>query len=51
MSGSNAFNLIDGIDGLAAGASALPRFPVLVFSIMMGRESVTTLTPAICWAR
>lgn len=43
---TNAFNLIDGIDGLAAGASAFALLSVLVFSIMMGREAVT-LTSAI----
>lgn len=43
---TNAFNLIDGIDGLAAGASAFALLSVLVFSIVMGREAVT-LTSAI----
>lgn len=43
---TNAFNLIDGIDGLAAGASTFALLSVLFFSITMGRESVT-LTTAI----
>lgn len=38
---TNAFNLIDGIDGLAAGASAFALLSILFFSISMGREAVT----------
>jgi UDP-GlcNAc:undecaprenyl-phosphate/decaprenyl-phosphate GlcNAc-1-phosphate transferase len=43
---TNAFNLIDGIDGLAAGASAFALLSVLFFSLTTGKEAVT-LTSAI----
>ncbi len=43
---TNAFNLIDGIDGLAAGASAFALLSILFFSLTMGRETVT-LTSAV----
>ena len=43
---TNAFNLIDGIDGLAAGASAFALISILFFSVAGGNSAVS-LTSAI----
>jgi UDP-GlcNAc:undecaprenyl-phosphate GlcNAc-1-phosphate transferase len=40
---TNAFNLIDGIDGLAAGAGLFASLVVLVVSLMMGHPHVTVV--------
>jgi UDP-GlcNAc:undecaprenyl-phosphate GlcNAc-1-phosphate transferase len=41
---SNAFNLIDGMDGLAAGAALFATIVMLVVSFMQGNVAVTVLT-------
>ena len=41
---TNAFNLIDGIDGLAAGASIFALFSILVFSIAQGNPEISLLS-------
>lgn len=40
---TNAFNLIDGIDGLAAGASVFALLSILVFSIAQGNPEISLL--------
>lgn len=40
---TNAFNLIDGIDGLAAGASVFALFSILVFSIAQGNPEISLI--------
>jgi UDP-GlcNAc:undecaprenyl-phosphate GlcNAc-1-phosphate transferase len=40
---TNAFNLIDGIDGLAAGAGLFASLVVLAVSLMMGHPHVTVV--------
>lgn len=40
---TNAFNLIDGIDGLAAGSGLFSSLVVLVVSLMMGHSHVTVI--------
>jgi UDP-GlcNAc:undecaprenyl-phosphate GlcNAc-1-phosphate transferase len=40
---TNAFNLIDGIDGLAAGAGLFSSLVVLVVSLMLGHPHVTAV--------
>lgn len=40
---TNAFNLIDGIDGLAAGASVFALLSILIFSIAQGNPEVSLL--------
>ena len=40
---TNAFNLIDGIDGLAAGAGLFASLVVLVVSLMLGHAHVTVV--------
>ena len=44
---SNAFNLIDGIDGLAAGAALFAALVMLVVSLVVGNVHVTILTLAL----
>jgi UDP-GlcNAc:undecaprenyl-phosphate GlcNAc-1-phosphate transferase len=41
---TNAFNLIDGIDGLAAGASAFALLPLFICSMMQGHPEVSLLS-------
>jgi UDP-GlcNAc:undecaprenyl-phosphate/decaprenyl-phosphate GlcNAc-1-phosphate transferase len=41
---SNAFNLIDGLDGLAAGAALFATLVMLVVSFLQGNSAVTVLT-------
>ncbi|HWQ35559.1 MAG TPA: MraY family glycosyltransferase [Blastocatellia bacterium] len=38
---TNAFNLIDGIDGLAAGASVFALLSILIFSIAQGNPEIS----------
>ncbi len=40
---TNAFNLIDGIDGLAAGASVFALLSILVFSIAQGNPEISLI--------
>ncbi len=41
---TNAFNLIDGIDGLAAGASIFALLSILIFSIAQGDPEISLLS-------
>lgn len=41
---TNAFNLIDGIDGLAAGASIFALLSILIFSIAQGNPEISLLS-------
>ena len=41
---TNAFNLIDGIDGLAAGASIFAFLSILIFSIAQGHPEISLLS-------
>jgi UDP-GlcNAc:undecaprenyl-phosphate/decaprenyl-phosphate GlcNAc-1-phosphate transferase len=41
---TNAFNLIDGIDGLAAGASVFALLSILVFSIAQGSPEISLVS-------
>lgn len=41
---TNAFNLIDGIDGLAAGASVFALLSILVFSIAQGNIEISLIS-------
>jgi UDP-GlcNAc:undecaprenyl-phosphate/decaprenyl-phosphate GlcNAc-1-phosphate transferase len=41
---TNAFNLIDGIDGLAAGASVFALLSILVFSIAQGNPEISLIS-------
>jgi UDP-GlcNAc:undecaprenyl-phosphate GlcNAc-1-phosphate transferase len=45
---SNAFNLIDGMDGLGAGASLFAAVVVLVVSLMLGHPLVTVVAVVLC---
>jgi UDP-GlcNAc:undecaprenyl-phosphate/decaprenyl-phosphate GlcNAc-1-phosphate transferase len=47
---TNAFNLIDGIDGLAAGASVFALLSILVFSIAQGNPEISLLSVALVGA-
>lgn len=47
---SNAFNLIDGMDGLAAGAGLFATLVMLVVSFVQGNVAVTILTLALTGA-
>jgi len=47
---SNAFNLIDGVDGLAAGAALFASLVILVVSLMLGHPLVTVVTLALSGA-
>ena len=40
---TNAFNLIDGIDGLAAGASVFALISILIFSIAQGNPEISLI--------
>lgn len=44
---SNAFNLIDGMDGLAAGAALFATIVMLVVSFMLGHPYVTVISFAL----
>lgn len=47
---ANAFNLIDGMDGLAAGAALFASLVMLAVALMLGQVLVTVITIAICGA-
>ena len=47
---TNAFNLIDGIDGLAAGASIFALLSILVFSIAQGNPEISLLSVSLLGA-
>jgi len=47
---TNAFNLIDGIDGLAAGASVFALLSILVFSIAQGNPAISLLSVVLVGA-
>jgi len=44
---TNAFNLIDGIDGLAAGASVFALLSILFFSIAQGNPEISIIAIAL----
>lgn len=46
----NAVNLIDGLDGLASGVSALESFALLITSIIMGNTVCIVASAALCGA-
>lgn len=46
----NAVNLIDGLDGLASGVSALESFALLITSIIMGNTVCALASAALCGA-
>lgn len=45
---SNAFNLIDGMDGLASGASLFAAIVMLVVSIILGQPLITVFSIVLC---
>jgi UDP-GlcNAc:undecaprenyl-phosphate GlcNAc-1-phosphate transferase len=47
---TNAFNLLDGIDGLAAGASVFALLSILVFSIAQGNPEVSLIAVVLVGA-
>jgi UDP-GlcNAc:undecaprenyl-phosphate GlcNAc-1-phosphate transferase len=47
---TNAFNLIDGIDGLATGAALFALLVLLGVSVMLGHPLVTVFAVALCGA-
>lgn len=47
---SNAFNLIDGMDGLAAGAALFASLVLMAVSLLLGHPQVTVITVALCGA-
>ncbi|MBX3278345.1 MAG: undecaprenyl/decaprenyl-phosphate alpha-N-acetylglucosaminyl 1-phosphate transferase [Acidobacteria bacterium] len=47
---TNAFNLIDGIDGLAAGASVFALLSILVFSIAQGNPEISLVAVVLVGA-
>lgn len=47
---SNAFNLIDGMDGLAAGAALFASLVLMTVSLMLGHPQVTAVTVVLCGA-
>lgn len=47
---TNAFNLIDGMDGLAAGAALFASMVILVVSLVLGHPLVTVVTVVLCGA-
>ena len=46
----NAVNLIDGLDGLASGVSALESFALLITSLVMGNPVCVIASAALCGA-
>lgn len=44
---TNAFNLIDGLDGLACGVCSISCFSLFVISAMMGNESIALLSAVL----
>ncbi len=47
---TNAFNLIDGVDGLATGTALFAALALLVVSLMLGHPVVTVMAVALCGA-
>jgi UDP-GlcNAc:undecaprenyl-phosphate GlcNAc-1-phosphate transferase len=47
---ANAFNLIDGMDGLAAGAALFSSLVILVFSFAQGRPLMIVVSLVMCGA-
>ncbi|HEX8501837.1 MAG TPA: MraY family glycosyltransferase [Pyrinomonadaceae bacterium] len=47
---ANAFNLIDGVDGLASGAALFAALVMLVVALMLGHPLVALLACALCGA-
>jgi UDP-GlcNAc:undecaprenyl-phosphate GlcNAc-1-phosphate transferase len=47
---ANAFNLIDGLDGLAAGAALFSSLVILVFSFAQGRPFMIVISLVLCGA-
>lgn len=47
---SNAINLIDGLDGLAAGVSGIATATILVMSLILGNNTVSLLSVALLGA-
>jgi len=47
---SNAFNLIDGVDGLASGAALFASLVMLVVAVMLGHPLVAVVACALCGA-
>ncbi len=47
---TNAFNLIDGIDGLAAGASVFALLSILVFSVAQGNPEISLIAVVLVGA-
>jgi UDP-GlcNAc:undecaprenyl-phosphate/decaprenyl-phosphate GlcNAc-1-phosphate transferase len=47
---TNAFNLIDGLDGLAAGSALFSTFVAFVVALSSGQSLVTTITIALAGA-
>jgi UDP-GlcNAc:undecaprenyl-phosphate/decaprenyl-phosphate GlcNAc-1-phosphate transferase len=47
---TNAFNLLDGIDGLAAGASVFALLSILVFSIAQGNPEISLIAVVLAGA-
>lgn len=47
---TNALNLIDGLDGLAAGIACISSFTILVVALMNGRSSAAVMSAILCGA-
>src|SRR5918997_4429244 len=47
---ANAFNLIDGVDGLAAGAALFASLVMLVVSLLLGHPPVAVVACVLCGA-
>ena len=47
---TNAFNLIDGLDGLAVGVSAISSFTLLIVSLLVSGPNTSFLLAALCGA-
>lgn len=47
---TNSVNLIDGLDGLAAGVSAIATTAILIVALIMGNEEVSMLSVALLGA-
>ena len=47
---ANAFNLIDGVDGLAAGAALFASLVMLVVALLLGHPTVAVAACAMCGA-
>jgi UDP-GlcNAc:undecaprenyl-phosphate/decaprenyl-phosphate GlcNAc-1-phosphate transferase len=45
---SNAFNLIDGMDGLASGASLFAAIVMLIVSLILGQPLITVFSIVLC---